>query len=225
MSISEADIKLLWGRAAGMCSRPGCGIDLTNLPEGRDAYTVGEMAHVIARSAAGPRGDGKGGDDSYSNLILLCPTDHRHVDKAPDGEFTTELLHEWKATHEDRIRSLGSEQQYETSDALAKAVRTLLAKNHAIWKSLGPMSEAASKDPSSNVHTIWELRRADTIVPNNRTITNMIKANEGLLDEAQMAAYAEFCVHAAAYEAHVQSPIDAYPNFPKSFEEVFAHER
>lgn len=206
-----------------MCSRPGCGIDLTSLPEGRDAYTVGEMAHVIARSAKGPRGDGRGGNDSYSNLILLCPTDHRHVDKAPEGEFPPEFLHQWKNGHEKRIRSLGSEQRYEKIGDLAKSVRTLLARNRAVWKSLGPKSSAAIKDPSSNLHAIWELRRADTIVTNNRTIMNLIRANESLLDEAQIGAYAEFCVHAEAYEAHVHSPIDAYPIFPASFEEAFQH--
>lgn len=206
-----------------MCSRPGCGADLTSLPEGRDAYTVGEMAHVIAQSAKGPRGDGKGGDNSYANLILLCPTDHRHVDKAPDGEFPAELLHDWKAAHEARIRSLGSEQRLETINALAKAVRALLAKNYAVWKSLGPKSDAASDDPSSNVHSIWELRRVDTVVPNNRAIINAIKANEGLLNDSQIAAFAEFCVHADAYEAHVQNPIDAYPIFPPSFEKAFAN--
>ena len=225
MAISEADIKLLWGRAAGMCSRPGCGIDLTSLPEGRGAYTVGEMAHVIARSASGPRGDGKGGEDSYSNLILLCPTDHRHVDKAPEGEFSAELLHEWKEAHEERVRLLGSEQRYETNEALTKAVRALLSRNYAAWKSLAPMSDAASKDPGSNAYAIWELRRADTIVPNNRTIVNMVKVNGNLLDENQTVAFADFCVHADAYEAHVQSPIDAYPTFPKNFEEAFAHGR
>jgi hypothetical protein len=183
------------------------------------------MAHVIAHSAKGPRGDGKGGDNSYTNLILLCPTDHRHVDKAPDGEFPAELLHDWKATHEARIRSLGSEQQHETIGTLAKAVRSLLAKNHAAWKSLGPTSDAASNDPSSNVHAIWELRRADTVVPNNRAIMNLINANESLLNEKQIAAFAEFCIHADAYEVHVQNPIDAYPIFPKSFEEAFANDQ
>ncbi|MBB3859023.1 hypothetical protein GGQ88_000263 [Novosphingobium hassiacum] len=182
------------------------------------------MAHVIARSIAGPRGRAKGGDDSYANLILLCPTDHRHVDKAPDGEFPIELLHNWKMIHERRIRALGSENKFEKVEELSKAVRTILAKSHAIWNAFGPRSEAATADPNSNMYDIWELRRADTIVPNNRTIINMINANEVLLDQKQMEAFALFCVHAEAYEAHVRSPLDAYPTFPKSFEEAFAYE-
>lgn len=223
MAISELDIKLLWGRAAGMCSRPGCGIDLTNLPEGRQAYTVGEMAHVIARSPGGPRSDGKGGDNSYANLILLCPTDHRHIDKAPAGQFPEEMLHDWKATHERRVRALGSDQRYDDTAGLSKAVRVRLAKNYAVWKNFGPASAAALRDPSSNAHFIWELRRADTIVPNNLSIINVINANEHLLTDEQIAAFAEFCAHANAYEAHVHSPIDSYPTFPKDFEKAFSN--
>jgi hypothetical protein len=224
VSISEADIKLLWGRAAGFCSRPGCGIDLTRLPEASKAYSVGEMAHVIARSAGGPRGDGTGGGDTYDNLILLCPTDHRDVDKA-EGEFPPELLHEWKRTHEARTRAFGSEQSFQSAEALGKAVRALLAKNHAIWREFGPASNAAQNDPVSNVHALWELRRADRIVPNNRTIMNMVGANESLLTEAQLAAFAEFCVHAESFEVHVHSAIDTYPLFPPSFAEAFSHEQ
>jgi hypothetical protein len=41
MAILEADIKLLWGRAAGICSRPGCQEDLTRLVEGSKNYNVG----------------------------------------------------------------------------------------------------------------------------------------------------------------------------------------
>lgn len=224
MAVTEADIKLLWGRAAGLCSQPGCGTDLTNSSEAGRAYSVGEMAHVIAKSAQGPRGDGEGGDDSYANLILLCPTHHRHIDKAPEGTFPAYLLHKWKSDHETRIRSLGSERRFESIQGLTKAIRALLSKNYATWKALGPSSPAALDDPSSNLHTIWELRRADTVVPNNRAIMNMIKANEDLLSPSQITAFADFCVHATAYEAHVQSPVDAYPTFPKNFNEAFVDE-
>lgn len=46
MTISTIDTKILWGRAGGRCSKPGCGDDLTVLV-GTGRYIVGEMAHVI----------------------------------------------------------------------------------------------------------------------------------------------------------------------------------
>lgn len=101
MPISDPDIKLLWGRAAGICSNPQCQKDLTILLEHVGAgYIIGEMAHVIARQPGGPRGRVEGGSDSYQNLVLLCPSCHRMIDKAPEGEFPEDLLFQWKAGHE-----------------------------------------------------------------------------------------------------------------------------
>lgn len=107
MSITSIDEKLLWGRAAGLCSNPKCRDDLTKLVT-KGGYTIGEMAHVIAKKEKGRRGVVGGGSDSYSNLILLCPTCHTHVDKAPEGTYSEELLHSWKAEVEElRTSKLG----------------------------------------------------------------------------------------------------------------------
>jgi hypothetical protein len=50
----------------------------------------------------------------------------------------------------------------------------------------------------------------------------MVEANEDLLNDQQLAAFAEFRVHANAYEIHVDNPLDSYPTFPKEFEEAFS---
>ncbi len=84
MPISEQDIKKLWGLAAGRCSKPGCGDDCVKF-FGADPTIIGEMAHVIARQPKGRRGVPGGGSNSYDNLILLCPTHHTEIDKAPEG--------------------------------------------------------------------------------------------------------------------------------------------
>lgn len=50
----------------------------------------------------GPRGESPmtaAERDEYSNLILLCPTDHTVIDKAPD-DYTVESLHKMKEDHE-----------------------------------------------------------------------------------------------------------------------------
>jgi 5-methylcytosine-specific restriction endonuclease McrA len=77
--------------------------------EGGRNYDLGQMAHVIAQSPAGPRGNSAGGGDAYDNLILLCPTCHREIDKTPSGVFSGFLLHSWKKEHEERIRNIGLE--------------------------------------------------------------------------------------------------------------------
>lgn len=221
MSISEGDIKLLWGRAAGMCSRPDCGADLTRLVDGGENYNVGEMAHVIAHSPSGPRGRNDAGSDAYDNLILLCPTHHRDIDKAPAGLFPVEMLHSWKTKHEERIRRIGQEQRFSTAEELKQAIAALLAENYEIWKRFGPKSEIAEKNPSSNAHRVWELRRLDRLVPNNRRIINLVRANQELLEKRQRVAFAEFVAHAEAFEEHVYDRLDVYPLFPNSFSEAF----
>lgn len=222
MAISDNDYKLLWGRAAGICSNPECRSDLTVLLEGTTAYNVGEMAHVIARRPGGPRGVPVGGSDSYDNLILLCPTCHRKIDKAPEGTYPTEILFRWKADHETEIRQRGSSQQFETIARLKQFVSRLLIENRVIWKQLGPRSEAAQTDPGSNLHLVWQLRKLDTIVPNNRKAINAIEANKALLNDSEFAAFLAFKTHAQAFEAHQYQRIDCYPLFPAEFEKEFA---
>lgn len=221
MAITDKNAKLLWGRAGGRCSKPGCATDLTKEVEVGDDYVIGEMAHVIARSPDGPRGRRQSGDDTYQNLILLCPNHHREIDKAPSGMFSADALHEWKRSHEEMIRSVGSSQSFDTFEDLAAAVRILLAENRVTWETLGPKSEVALRNPGSNAHRLWELRRADRIIPNNRRIINMIRTNVHLLKSAQAEPFAAFVNHAEAYEENVYERLDQYPLFPQQFAELF----
>jgi hypothetical protein len=220
MAISDNTAKLLWGRAAGICSNPGCRNDLTVLIEGNRSFNVGEMAHVIARSPEGPRGEVSGGSDEYENLVLLCPTCHRTVDKAPDGTYPPDVLHRWKAEHERAIRASGSNRVFRSSPELKAFVARALAENNAIWRSIGPRSEAATTDPGSNLHEAWALRKLDTIVPNNTKIINAVEANLGLLSHEETLAFFDFKSHAAAWERHQYQRLDTYPQFPVHFEEM-----
>ncbi|KGH27926.1 hypothetical protein P353_16830 [Comamonas testosteroni] len=104
MAISDVDFKVLWGRAAGFCSNPDCLDDLTIVIKTKN-YNIGEMAHIIAKKENGPRGIKGVSDDSYHNLILLCPTCHTHIDKAPKGTFTEDEILQWKEGAEKRRSS------------------------------------------------------------------------------------------------------------------------
>ena len=220
MAISENTAKLLWGRAAGICSNPECREDLTVLIEGNRSFNVGEMAHVIARSPDGPRGESGGGSDDYENLVLLCPTCHRTVDKAPPGIFPADMLHRWKADHERTIRAAGANLIFQSAQELKAFVARILAENNAYLRSIGPRSDVAVTDPGSNLHEIWTLRKLDTIVPNNAKIVNALKANIGLLTHEESLAFFDFKIHAAAWERHQYQRLDSYPGFPIHFEKL-----
>lgn len=101
MGISQKDIKLLWGRAASRCSM--CRVELTHDNQSTNSsFSLGEQAHIVAEQSNGPRGNSILPIDernSYHNLILLCPTHHKIIDKS-EKEFPIEKLHIIKSRHE-----------------------------------------------------------------------------------------------------------------------------
>lgn len=102
------DIKLkLWVLSGGRCEFPGCNKQLW-----RDGLTLkednfGEMAHVIAQSPDGPRGDGKLSTThatDFENLMLLCATHHKLVDGKNKNDYPSDTLKAYKQEHERRIQ-------------------------------------------------------------------------------------------------------------------------
>lgn len=101
--MKERDLKMLWARSGNRCAI--CKLELT--PSG-DRETVGEMAHIVGKRADGPRG-GEGlpteERDKYSNLILLCPTHHREIDKN-EANWPSDKLRLVKTEHEQWVSSM-----------------------------------------------------------------------------------------------------------------------
>lgn len=95
------DLKLLWGKAAGRCS-----ICKENLILYGETFTIGEMAHIIAKSSTGPRNQNISNhfiDNSYDNLILLCPNHHSEIDKNPEN-WGIDKLKNIKNEHENWVQ-------------------------------------------------------------------------------------------------------------------------
>lgn len=169
MTTSPADLKRLWGRAAGRCSHPECGVECLTFLESENSTVIGEMAHIVARSPAGPRGKSRHPDDGYSNLILLCPTHHTLVDKAP-REFPAQMLLKWKAEHERAIHETLAARMFSDRTSFNDFAHKLLAENHACWATYGPESTAAQQNPNSTAGYFWPFRKLSVIVPNNRRL-------------------------------------------------------
>jgi hypothetical protein len=97
------DIKILWALAAGHCSFPGCHeICIAEATSADEAAAIGDVAHIVAHSPNGPRGDPDfppDALDTYANWILLCPTHHRVVDAQPES-YDSATLRRWKAQRE-----------------------------------------------------------------------------------------------------------------------------
>lgn len=220
MAISEKDIKKLWGLAGGRCAYPGCNCNCLPFLDESDPTVIGEMAHVISRQPTGPRGDGVGGSDTYDNLILLCPTHHTVVDKAPEGKFPEDMLHEWKATHEEAVNRALASPVFADRNELFRYISDLLSENKACWKNYGPDSGVAKSNPVANLFRIWSFRKLSIIVPNNARITDSLQRNKLLMEASENQVGAEFIEHAAGFEKNCYERYDGIPQFPHQFEEM-----
>jgi len=96
---------VIWARGAGRCHI--CNGDLIgDLLSGADDANFGFIAHIVADRPTGPRGDpGRSWDlaDDPENLMLLCYTHHKMVDRDKLDEYPEERLQEIKRAHEARV--------------------------------------------------------------------------------------------------------------------------
>lgn len=220
MGISRKNSNLLWGKAAGICSKPGCGYDCTQDSTASNPVALGEMAHMIAKKPGGPRGIAGGGSDSYDNLILLCPTHHKEIDKADEGVYPPEKLRQWKASHEENIRASCSGAKYGSLKSMACSIQKLLIQNHQIWKDFSPESAEAKSNPLSNLADVWELQKLTKLVPNNQKIINIIEKSPDFFDAEDWKIFYQFCAHATGFEMNCYNRTEGVKRFPQKFAEA-----
>jgi len=109
MSVSYIPEKVklrLWGKAGGRCQYEGCNTPLWLDTLTQAEFNVAYIAHIIADSPDGPRGDPLLSEKlkaDLSNLMLLCDVHHRLIDKENVDAHPVERLREMKAFHERRI--------------------------------------------------------------------------------------------------------------------------
>ena len=125
----NADLKILYGKAAGKCAMPKCRIDIV-LEQKQDEKRkqIGKIAHIVAHSTNGPRADDsypKEKLDAYDNWVLLCPTCHDTVD-ALDSKYSVSDLLNIKSKHEEwvtlRLDESMSEVSFAELEVASKAI-------------------------------------------------------------------------------------------------------
>lgn len=110
-SIPEKVVVQLWTAACGRCQYAGCNEVLW-----RDELTLKRMnrayiAHIISDKPRGPRGDtnlSKKLAKDISNLMLMCDSHHRLIDKVDIDGHPVSLLQKMKKAHEERMELLAS---------------------------------------------------------------------------------------------------------------------
>lgn len=211
----------LFADSGGFCQL-GCGQELFRT-DTKAAITIAEFAHVIAASGRGPRGDQEATAEerrSYENIVLLCPTCHTVVDKAPD-DYPAEALLERKYAHRAAVRA-GVDQRFDTRAEARRRLLKLVRENRVVWEQYGPEGEHRH-DPEAPQAAAWRRHALTTIVPNNQAIGELLDANEHLLTEEEKSVAAVFAVHAGEFAArHLEGIAIAGTRFPAELEECFS---
>lgn len=108
MAIPQPEIKVLWAKSGNCCAI--CSTSLT-YDSNSKTIPIGEQAHIKGDSPgknqtnASARYDASQEEDdrnSYTNLILLCPTCHTKIDK-DEVTYTVDRLLSIKANHEQKV--------------------------------------------------------------------------------------------------------------------------
>lgn len=102
--IPDTEKKILFAVSGNQCSFPGCSQRLVEITASTNdsPAIMAKIAHIVAHSEKGPRGDEKYPAEklnTHENLILLCPTCHDRVDRLP-FQYNVHVLRQMKRDHE-----------------------------------------------------------------------------------------------------------------------------
>lgn len=105
-NICHKNRNLLWALSAGRCQYRGCNKPLYLDILTKKNYNQSYIAHIVADSQNGPRGDKELSmllKDDISNLMLLCDSHHRLIDRVDVDGHPIDLLRQMKLEHEKRV--------------------------------------------------------------------------------------------------------------------------
>jgi hypothetical protein len=216
----------LFSASAGHCQNPDCLKPLFPEEIGGDKH-IAEMAHVIPHGETGPRHEERPAEefepDTFENLILLCPTCHTIIDKAPES-FPRVMILGWKRNH---LAALAHKQgiiRYEDRGQVREAVIAAMDESKAIWKEFAPVEGARSEfNPESETAQIWSQRMKSVILPNHFRIQAIISMNLCHLTAEERETFAQYKEHVRGLsERHVCGVSGRAIRYPQDMDGIFA---
>tara|TARA_R110002072_G_scaffold234281_1_gene391854 strand:- start:4595 stop:5731 length:1137 start_codon:yes stop_codon:yes gene_type:complete len=113
-NLGEKTRRIVWAQSAGRCQFENCNEPLIgHLVSGNLGANKGYVAHIIADSVKGPRGDEDLSPilaNDYTNVMLLCDACHREIDRENPDAYPADRLGQMKRDHEawvDMVLSAG----------------------------------------------------------------------------------------------------------------------
>ena len=205
-AVSASVRRRLWCECMGHCMSPSCHKDL--FPSDS---TVAHKAHIEPYRI--------GNDNTFDNLIILCPNCHTFADQQPADEIQPRLR-QWKAERNREIRARFSVRYASFSD-LAQAVTPLLRRNRQIVDSYGPHADHAE---ARDRHELWELFENE-LMSNNERLLVMLSRNRTLLhiENQEIVEFFRCHVEEFATTRSAESPV-RLSLFPSELNSVFGLE-
>lgn len=201
MSIPENVLRRLYAESMGRCMNPACQTELFVY----DGDII-ERAHLVPYCDTA--------DNSFENLVALCPNCHTNFDK--NHAFSVAEVKRWKAKRKEDIdRWFGK--RFSTFDELCQEVHPLLSENKVLYERyyLG-----------RNRH-LWDSVEAK-ILCNNRKLNTLLQNNLGLIQRHPEREYSNlevvrvFLAHIDEFEA---TRLDEEKNrmilFPEKMNSIF----
>ena len=173
--IDENVKRRLYAESMGRCMNPSCQRELF-----RYNGDIIEKAHIDPYCETA--------DNSFENLVLLCPSCHTDFDK--NHAFTPEEVLGWKKTRNEQLERIFSK-KYATFEDLKKEVVPLLTENKNIYENY------YLKDHRK----LWD-RFETMILVNNRKLKVLFSANLDLIQQHKEKSYSNLS-YIQSFMAHV----------------------
>lgn len=125
--MKDAAFARLWAKAGGRCEFKGCNCKLYEDNVTHQNNNHGQVAHIIAFSPKGTRGDKELSaalDGKDENAMLMCGQHHHLIDHEEAEFYTVDRLRKMKQWHENRMEYLQSLNTAEQSMALVYFAKT-----------------------------------------------------------------------------------------------------
>ena len=183
----------------------------------------GEIAHVIAASGDGPRGDSAVEPvvlGAWDNLILLCANCHTVVDKTPD-DHPVQLLLSWKESRQSAVEKALGIAAFASREEARAAIEPYATQNRHIHRAIGPDNDYRF-DPEAEEAAMWQHEVVATIIPNHHRILRILDANRGLLTDDEKEVVAEYRSHidGLTHRHHGEGGLKTL-RYPEGMERIF----
>jgi len=222
-SLTRDQDRQLFVDSAGTCLL--CQTSLFPTTVGGRSIPIAERAHIVAHSPAGPRRAASRDDvevDDPANLVLLCPTCHTKVDRAPE-EWPAATLVDLKFARAAAVAWIGGLVTFANRADARAAVEAVLSANRDTFEQFGP-DEHDGSFPNTEGAVKWRDVVLTEIVPRNELVVSIVELNRSLATDADRRAASQLRAHTRDLAAkHRGDPLLApAKRFPAAVEGIFS---